>query len=56
MSSSWTEFLATRIYNTMRPIPTIPEFLNNVEKGNNSTIPEFLNTEEKWNNIVQQIQ
>ena len=54
MSSSWTEILATRIYNTMRPIPTIPEFLNNVEKCNNSTIPEFLNTVEKWNNIVQQ--
>ena len=31
MSSSWTETLATRIYNTMRPIPTIPEFLNNVD-------------------------
>ena len=54
MSSSWTEILATRIYNTMRPIPTIPEFLNNVEKCNNSTIPEFLNTVEKWNNIFQQ--
>ena len=54
MSSSWTENLATRIYNTVRPIPTIPEFLNNVEKCNNSTIPEFLNTAKKWNNIVQQ--
>ena len=54
MSSSWAEILATRIYNTMRPIPTIPKFLNNVEKCNNLTIPEFLNTVEKWNNIVQQ--
>ena len=51
MSSFWTEILVTRIYNTMRPIPTIPEFLNNMEKCNNSTIPEFLNTVEKWNNI-----
>ena len=53
MSSSWTETLATRIYNTMRPIPTIPEFLNTVEKWNN--IVQQTDTVEKFENILHKL-
>ena len=32
MSIPWLEKLSKRIHKTMKPIPTIPEFLNSEEK------------------------
>ena len=41
MSILWLEKLSKRIHKTMKPIPTIPEFLN---------------TENKWNQVVEKFE
>ena len=53
MSIPWLEKLSKKIHKTMKPIPTIPEFLNSEEKW--YKIVKETDTVEKFENILYTI-
>ena len=53
MSIPWLEILSKRIHKTMKPIPTLPEFLNSEAKW--CKIVEEIGTVEKFENILYTI-
>ena len=53
MPIPWLEKLSKRIHKTMKPIPTIPEFLNSEEKS--YKIVKETDTVEKFENILYTI-